>query len=104
MVGMAKRLAVFVYGLVSYMAFFLTFVYAVGFIGNLYVPESMDSIARMSFCPALGFDALLLLLFPVQHSVIAPPPLKEVPTRFIPPAAARSTYLLFSSLLLISRS
>ena len=46
---MAKRLAVFVYGLVSYMAFFLTFVYAVGFIGNLYVPESMDSIARMSF-------------------------------------------------------
>jgi len=38
---MAKRLAVFVYGLLSYLAFFLTFVYAVGFIGNLYVPKSM---------------------------------------------------------------
>jgi len=38
-----KRLAVFVYGLLSYLAFFLTFVYAVGFMGNLYVPKSMDS-------------------------------------------------------------
>jgi hypothetical protein len=48
---MAKRLAVFAYGLVSYLAFFLTFVYAVGFIGNLYVPKSMDAAARMSFLP-----------------------------------------------------
>ena len=51
---MAKRLAVFVYGSVSYLAFFLTFGYAVGFIGNLYVPKSMDSAARMSFVPAAG--------------------------------------------------
>ena len=43
---MAKRLAVFMYGLVSYVAFFVTFVYAVGFIGNLYVPKSMDSAAQ----------------------------------------------------------
>src|SRR4029077_9384165 len=102
MVAMAKRLAVFVYGLVSYMAFFLTFVYAVGFIGNLYVPESMDSIARMSFWPALVIDALLLLLFAVQHSVMARPTFKEVLTRFIPAAAERSTYVLCSSLLLIA--
>jgi hypothetical protein len=40
---MAKRIAVFVYGLVSYMVFFLTFVYAIGFIGNLYVPNSLHS-------------------------------------------------------------
>ena len=31
-----KRLALFAYGLVSYLVFFLTFVYAVGFMGNLY--------------------------------------------------------------------
>jgi methanethiol S-methyltransferase len=99
---MAKRLAVFVYGLVSYMAFFLTFVYAVGFIGNLYVPKSMDSTARISFWPALVIDALLLLLFAVQHSVMARPAFKEVLTRFIPAAAERSTYVLCSSLLLIT--
>jgi len=99
---MAKRLAVFVYGLVSYIAFFLTFVYAVGFIGNLYVPKSMDSAARMSFWPSLIIDALLLLAFAVQHSVMARPAFKELLTRFIPVAAERSTYVLLSSLLLMA--
>ena len=99
---MTKRLAVFLYGLVSYIVFFLTFVYAVGFIGNLYVPKSMDTPARMSFLPALVIDALLLLIFAVQHSVMARPAFKEVLTRFIPAAAERSTYVLCSSLLLIA--
>lgn len=99
---MTKRLTVFVYGLFSYLVFFLTFVYAVGFIGNVYVPNSMDSAARMSFWPALAIDSLLLLLFAVQHSVMARPAFKEVLTRFIPPAAERSTYVLCSSLLLIA--
>jgi protein-S-isoprenylcysteine O-methyltransferase Ste14 len=99
---MAKRLAVFVYGLVSYLVFFVTFVYAVGFIGNLYVPKSMDSETGMSFWPALAIDALLLLLFAVQHSVMARPAFKEAMTRFIPAAAERSTYVLCSSLLLIA--
>jgi protein-S-isoprenylcysteine O-methyltransferase Ste14 len=98
---MLKRLAVFVYGLVSYILFFLTFVYAVGFIGNLYVPRSMDSAARMSFWPALIIDASLLLLFAVQHSAMARPAFKEVLTRFIPVAAERSTYVLCSSVLLM---
>ena len=98
---MVKRLAVFAYGLVSYMLFLGTFVYAVGFIGNLYVPRSMDSAAQMSFWPALAIDALLLLVFAVQHSVMARPAFKEVLTRFIPEAAERSTYVLFSSLLLM---
>jgi protein-S-isoprenylcysteine O-methyltransferase Ste14 len=102
MAGMAKRLAVFVYGLVSYIAFFLTFVYAIAFIGNLYVPKSMDSAARMSFWPALAVDSLLLLLFAAQHSVMARPAFKEVLTRFIRAAAERSTYVLCSSLLLIA--
>ena len=99
---MAKRLAVFAFGLFSYMVFFLTFVYAVGFIGNLYVPKSMDSAARMSFLPALVIDALLLLIFAVQHSVMARPAFKEVLTRFIPTAAECSTYVLLSSLALIA--
>jgi protein-S-isoprenylcysteine O-methyltransferase Ste14 len=102
MVDMAKRLAVFAFGLVSYVLFFLTFVYAVGFIGNLYVPKSMDSAARMSFLPALAIDALLLLIFAVQHSVMARPAFKEALTRFIPAAAERSTYVLCSSVLLIA--
>src|ERR1700758_759795 len=102
MVDMRKRLAIFAYGLVSYLVFLLTFVYAVGFIGNLYVQKSMDSAARISFLPALIIDALLLLTFAVQHSVMARPAFKEVLSRFIPAAAERSTYVLCSSLLLIA--
>lgn len=99
---MPKRIAVFVYGLLSYMVFFLTFVYSIGFIGNLYVPKSLDSAARTSFLPALVIDALVLLAFAVQHSIMARPWFKEVLTRFIPAAAERSTYVLSSSLLLIA--
>lgn len=62
----------------------------------------MDSAAQMSFWPALGIDALLLLLFAVQHSLMARPAFKEVLTRLIPAAAERSTYVLCSSLLLIA--
>ena len=99
---MTKRLAVFVYGAVSYTAFFLTYLYAVGFIGNFYVPRSLDSAARVSFWQALVIDVLLLAAFAVQHSVMARPAFKRVLTRFIPDAAERSTYVLASSLLLIA--
>jgi protein-S-isoprenylcysteine O-methyltransferase Ste14 len=99
---MAKRLTVFAYGVLSYAVFFLTFVYAVGFIGNLYVPRSLDSAARVPFWQALLIDTLLLGIFAVQHSAMARPAFKRVLTRYIPTAAERSTYVLFSSLALIA--
>ena len=62
---MAKRLAVFAYGLVSYMLFFRV-CHRVHW--QFDVPKSMDSAARMSFLPALVINALLLLTFALQHS------------------------------------
>ena len=97
-----KRVAVFLYGVMSYAAFFLTFLYAVGFIGNFYVSKSLDSAARVPFWQALLMDALLLGIFAVQHSVMARPAFKRVLTRLIPEAAERSTYVLASSLALIA--
>jgi len=96
-----KRFAIFVHGAVSYAVFFGTFLYAVGFIGNLWVPKSMDSPRDISFGTALGLDLGLLALFAVQHSVMARPAFKQWWTRIIPAAAERSTYVLFSSLALI---
>jgi methanethiol S-methyltransferase len=97
-----KRVAVFLYGVLSYALFFLTFLYAVGFIGNFYVPKSLDSAARVPFWQALLIDALLLAVFAVQHSVMARPAFKRVMTQLIPEAAERSTYVLFSSVALIA--
>ncbi|HVP63336.1 MAG TPA: isoprenylcysteine carboxylmethyltransferase family protein, partial [candidate division Zixibacteria bacterium] len=93
---MLQRIGVFLYGVLSYAVFFLTFLYAIGFVGNLYVPRSMDSVARVGFWPALLIDVVLLAAFAVHHSVMARPAFKRVLTRYIPEAAERSTYVLCS--------
>jgi methanethiol S-methyltransferase len=98
---MLKRVAIFTYGVVCYAVFFATFLYAVGFIGNLAVPKSMDSPATTPFLKALAIDLLLLGIFAVQHSVMARPWFKRVWTRVVPEPAERSTYVLFSSVALI---
>ena len=99
---MLKRVVVFVYGVASYGVFFTTFLYAVGFLGNLVVPKTMDSPSRMPFWYALGIDVLLLGIFAVQHSVMARPWFKRAWTRIVLEPAERSTYVLFSSLALIA--
>jgi len=96
-----KRVAVFVYGVVSYLIFFGTFLYAMAFVGNLGVPKAIDGPLEGSFGTALIVNLVLLTIFAVQHSVMARPAFKRWWTTIIPEAAERSTYTLLSSLALI---
>lgn len=99
---MFKRLSIFIYGVLSYAVFFATYLYAIGFVGNLWVPKSMDSVREVPFTTALLIDLGLLGLFAIQHSVMARPAFKRWWTRIIPQTAERSTYTLLSSVALIA--
>jgi protein-S-isoprenylcysteine O-methyltransferase Ste14 len=99
---MLKRLSVFLYGVLSYVVFLATFLYAIGFVCNLYVPRSLDGPPVASLASSLMVDLGLLVLFALQHSVMARPAFKRWWTRLIPEAAERSTYVLASSVALIA--
>ena len=102
--GFAARIASLVYGTVCYVLFLATFLYAVGFVGNLWpvlglagpLFRGMDygGPPTASFTTALLIDVLLLGLFAVQHSGMARESFKLRWTRIVPPASERSTFVL----------
>lgn len=98
---MFNRVAIFAYGVTSYLMFLGVFLYAIGFIGSFATPTTLDGEPALPLLAALAINLGLLSAFAVQHSVMARPAFKRWLTRFIPAEAERSTYVLLSNLCMV---
>ena len=96
-----NKILIIIYGIIAYLVFLVAFLYAIGFVGNIWVPKSIDSGEEISLVNSLIINLGLMSLFALQHSVMARPAFKEWFTKYINPAIERSTYVLLSSLSLL---
>lgn len=88
------------YGLVSYVVFLASFLYAIGFTANLVVPKGIDTGTPGALSTALITNLVLLSIFAVQHTIMARPGFKAAWTKIIPESVERSTFVLLTSLIL----
>jgi protein-S-isoprenylcysteine O-methyltransferase Ste14 len=98
---MLKRFGYFVFGIAAYLIFLATFLYAIVFVGGIGIRNWLDGPLSGSAIIAVTIDLFLLLVFAVQHSVMARPWFKERWTQIVPWAIERSTYVLCASLALL---
>jgi protein-S-isoprenylcysteine O-methyltransferase Ste14 len=95
------RFIALIYGLVAYIVFLFASLYAVGFVEGLAVPKGIDTGSVVPMTEALVVNLLLMSLFALQHSVMARKQFKRWWTQLVPASVERSTYVLFTSLVLV---
>ncbi|MBT8266911.1 MAG: isoprenylcysteine carboxylmethyltransferase family protein [Bacteroidia bacterium] len=95
-----KKALIFIYGILSYVVFLASFLYAIGFLGQFIVPKHINSGTESNLTMSIVINLILLSLFAIQHSIMARPSFKKWWTKIINPAIERSTFVLLTSLLL----
>ncbi|WP_117885284.1 methanethiol S-methyltransferase [Aureibaculum luteum] len=96
-----NKILVILYGIVAYIVFLVAFLYAVGFVGNIIVPKSIDTGVDGPLLQSAFINIGLLSLFAMQHTIMARPAFKKWLSNYVNPAIERSTFVLLSSLILL---
>lgn len=94
------RALAMLYGVTSYFLFFGVFLYLIAFVGGVFVPNSLSTTANVETSNALFINLGLILMWGVQHSVMARKSFKDAIASIIPQQIERSTYVLASSIVL----
>ena len=94
------RVVQLLFAVVAYLFFFASFLYLIGFVHNFMVPRSIDVGVAVPTLAAFVVNAALILLFGLQHSIMARPGFKTVLTRYWPEPIERSLYVLMTALVL----
>jgi len=92
---------IFIYGIFAYTLALIAQIWFILYIGEWeFMPITINSYHPVPFMSALIINLGLVLLFSLQHSLMARSLFKKYLTKIIPLAAERSTYVLFSGLAL----
>jgi methanethiol S-methyltransferase len=97
-----KRALFLIYGGVCYALFLAVYAWLAAFVGNLFLPWTIDRRAGgWPLAAALAVDLALVALFCVQHSLMARRGFKQAAARVIPQPIERSTYVLASCVVVV---
>lgn len=103
--GAVGRWSAVAYAVACYLVAQLSLLYLAGFLADVAVPRDVDAVPGRTdpadVARRAGVDAVLVLIFAVQHSVMARGRFKRALTRAVPAAVERSTYVLAAGLTLL---
>jgi len=96
------RWATLAYGVVCYLLFHVSFVWLVLFLNDVSIVPTVNSGTPRHWGAAIAINLGLVLLFGLQHSVMARWSFKQALTKIIPEPAERATYVLATVACLIA--
>lgn len=94
-----KKAIALVYGLLAWVGFLAVFTYAIAFLGDFWVPKTVNTGPLLPPWQAILIDIVLVAIFGIHHSVAARPWFKKMVSGHCPPHLERSTYVMISNVL-----